>query len=147
MNSQLYKNATLYFSQDNASIAAVIPAMDCLSSSLDPTTKQRYHPAIVAAMKLAQKKMDRYYSLTDSSAIYRIAMVLHPGMKLKYFKQREWEEEWVEQAENMVCEEFISVYEKDKDKKGKDVSVNKTADNTMVRCPHQSLGLCVLMVC
>jgi hypothetical protein len=45
-----------HFSQDNASITAVIPAMDRLSSSLDPTTKQRYHPTIIAAMKLAQKK-------------------------------------------------------------------------------------------
>lgn len=63
-------------------------------------------------MKLGQKKLDRYYSLTDSSAIYRIAMVLHPGMKLEYFRQNEWEEEWIEQAENMVREEYIASYEK-----------------------------------
>jgi hypothetical protein len=72
--SQQYKTATLYFSRDSASIAAVIPAMDTLNDTLNPKTKELYHPAILAAMKLARKKMDRYYSLTDDSAPYRIAM-------------------------------------------------------------------------
>jgi hypothetical protein len=76
--------------------------MDRLSDTLDPRTKKSYHPAICQAMDLARKKLDRYYSLTDSSAVYRIAMVLHPGMKLEYFRQHEWKEEWIEQAENMV---------------------------------------------
>ena len=61
-----------------------------------------YHPTIIAAMKLVSKKMDRYYSLTDSSPIYRIAMVLHPGMELKYFHNHEWEAEWIGEAERLV---------------------------------------------
>jgi hypothetical protein len=64
----------LFFSQDSASIAAVIPAMDKLDSHLNPNTKKPYHPAIQAAMKLARKKINRYYSLTDLSSAYRIAM-------------------------------------------------------------------------
>ncbi len=48
----------------------VIPAMDILTSNLDPETKQPYHPLIVAAMMLARKKMNRYYSLTDDAAPY-----------------------------------------------------------------------------
>ena len=51
--------------------------MDCITNSLNQRTGMTYHPAIIAAMKLVSKKMDRYYSLTDSSPIYRIAMVLH----------------------------------------------------------------------
>jgi hypothetical protein len=38
-------------------------------------------------------------------------MVLYPGMKLEYFRQHEWKEEWIEQAENMVHEEYIATYE------------------------------------
>ena len=53
-------------------------------------------------MKLASKKIDRYYSLTDPSSIYRIAMVLHPGMKLEYFHNHEWEAEWIREAERLV---------------------------------------------
>jgi hypothetical protein len=48
--------------------------MDTLTSTLDPETKMPYHPSILAAMVLARKKMDRYYSLTDEAAPYRIAM-------------------------------------------------------------------------
>jgi hypothetical protein len=64
----------MFFSQDAASIAAVIPAMDKLDNHLNPQAKRQYHPAIIAAMKLAHKKINHYYSLTDLSAMYRIAM-------------------------------------------------------------------------
>jgi len=48
--------------------------MDKLDNGLNANTKQIYHPAIKAAMQLAQAKMNRYYSITDNSSIYRIAM-------------------------------------------------------------------------
>ena len=108
-----YKNATIFFSQDLASVAAVIPAMDRLNDSLNQRTGKAYHPSIVMAMKLAQKKMDRYYSLTDSSNVYRIAMVLHPGMKLEYFHNQRWQEEWIEEASSLVREEYHAKYEKE----------------------------------
>jgi hypothetical protein len=85
--------------------------MDKLTDSLN-THGQLYHQAILVAMKFARKKMNRYYSLTDDSAPYRMAMVLHPGLKLEYFRRHQWEDEWIEQAENMVREEFILSYEK-----------------------------------
>ena len=106
-----FKQATLYFSQDNASVAAVIPAMDHITKGLDPRTKKPYHPAIVAALKLARNKMNRYYSLTDTSIMYCIVMVLHPGMKLDYFQQAAWEADWIEEAEGLVRAEYVSHYE------------------------------------
>jgi hypothetical protein len=112
----------LFFSQESASVAAVIPAMDRLTNHLNYKTGKVHHRSLMSAMKLARKKMDRYYSLTDSSSVYRIAMgeasvyriamVLHPGMKLDYFRNQKWEEEWIEQAENLVREEYIVRYEK-----------------------------------
>ena len=93
---------TLFFSQDSASAAAVIPAMDQITNNLNHQTGKVYHPSLVAAMKLVHKKMDHYYLLTDSSHVYHITMVLHPGMKLKYFHNQKWEEEWIEQAETLV---------------------------------------------
>ena len=41
-----------------------------------------------------------------------IQQVLHPGLKLKYFRQHQWEKEWIVQAEEMVCEEYATNYEK-----------------------------------
>jgi hypothetical protein len=66
--------ATLYFYQDSASIAGVIPAIDTLTNMLDPETKIIYHPLILTAMTFARKKMDHYYSLTDEAAPYQVAM-------------------------------------------------------------------------
>ena len=71
---QQYKRATLFFSQDSASVAAIIPAMDKLDNNLNPNTKTPHHPAILAAMKLARRKINRYYSITDASSVYRMAM-------------------------------------------------------------------------
>jgi hypothetical protein len=68
----------VYFSRDSASIAGVIPAMDTLCGTLNPETKQQYHTSILAAIALARKKMNRYYSLTDEAAPYRIAMGKSP---------------------------------------------------------------------
>jgi len=86
--------------------------MDRLTDNLNQQTRKPYHPAITAAMKLARNKMDHYYSLTDSSNTYRIAMVLHPGMKLEYFRKQKWEKEWIEQAKILVRDEYIARYEK-----------------------------------
>ena len=48
--------------------------MDRLHSTLNPQTKEKYHPSILVAMKLAQKKLDQYYSKTDLSSVYQISM-------------------------------------------------------------------------
>ena len=71
-NLQKYKKATVFFSQDSASITVVIPAMDKLDSHFNHTTKP-YHPMIQAAMKLTHK-IKNYYLMTDLSSAYQIAM-------------------------------------------------------------------------
>ena len=37
-------------------------------------TNENYSPAIRAALKIGKKLLDKYYSITDNSEIYRIAM-------------------------------------------------------------------------
>ena len=37
--------------------------------------------------------------------------VLHPGLKLEYFQQHEWEEDWIDVAENLVQEEYAVNYQ------------------------------------
>jgi hypothetical protein len=38
--------------------------------------------------------------------------VLHPGLKLEYFRQHEWDDEWIDTAENLVREEYLINYQK-----------------------------------
>jgi hypothetical protein len=48
--------------------------MDKLDNHLNPHMKEALYPLILVAMKLARKKLNRYYSLTDHSEIYQIVM-------------------------------------------------------------------------
>jgi hypothetical protein len=58
--------------------------MDRLDSSLNPTSKKDYHLAIKATMRLARAKMNCYYSITDGSSAYHIAMdMLHGYYQLE----------------------------------------------------------------
>jgi len=38
-------------------------------------------------------------------------LVLHPGLKLEYFRKESWEDDWIEQAENITREEYVLNYE------------------------------------
>ncbi|KAI4518011.1 hypothetical protein K525DRAFT_180728, partial [Schizophyllum commune Loenen D] len=95
------KQATLFFSRDETPhLATVIPAMDRLDTELATfCIDNSLEPAIRAAAKLAKSTLNRYYSLTDESDVYRIAMVLHPRHKLQYFRKQGWEDAWVTAAE------------------------------------------------
>jgi hypothetical protein len=77
---QILKDATQFFSRAGApSLPVVIPAMDLIDSlftDLTLPTSQK-HPAIRAAVKTAKKTLNKYYSLTDHSELYRIAMGLY----------------------------------------------------------------------
>ncbi|KAF8183281.1 hypothetical protein K438DRAFT_1452140, partial [Mycena galopus ATCC 62051] len=52
---------------------------------------------------------DMVYTLkvpTDASNVYRIAMILHPSLKLEYFKLRKWEQSWIDTAVELVTDEY-----------------------------------------
>ena len=90
------------------------------SSALNPL----YHPAIKAALTIGKKLLNKYYTLTDHSEMYRIALsmfscsflhqihltslslVLHPSHKLTYLENAGWSEEWIAMAKEIVRTEF-----------------------------------------
>ena len=90
------------------------------------TIDNKYPLAIKAALAIGKKTLNRYYDKTDHSEIFRIAMgtlfsysstffsylqlVLHPRHKLKYFKNAGWQDDWIEQAEEIVRTEFNLLY-------------------------------------
>ena len=107
-------------------------------------TKDEYKPSIKAALAMGKKLLNKYYSYTDHSEMYRIAMgmgfvfhvlsssliialVLHPSHKLEYFKTADWDDEWREAAVDIVRTEFERAYvdfEVDDDDDGNEVSTN-----------------------
>lgn len=48
--------------------------MDIIDDFFGDTPTRNVHAAVKAALKLAQATLNRYYSRTDDSNVYRIAM-------------------------------------------------------------------------
>jgi len=72
---QSLKDATLLFSSATPNLALVIPVMDRIDKILGNLVEEgSFVPAIVVAMGVARKTLNRYYSLVNSSPVYRIAM-------------------------------------------------------------------------
>jgi hypothetical protein len=113
----------------------VIPIFDTVTQVLDEhiaDAKATLPPAIHVAAARGCAMLDKYYGLTDSSIIYRIAMskspyvyvimaltylsyfaVLHPGYKMSYFHKVGWPCKWISTAEDALCEEWVLNYKPD----------------------------------
>ena len=105
-----------FFSADNASLSAIIPAMDTLDQSFATGIINERHLSepLRHALSIGKRTMNRYYALTDDSHLYRMAMskslslsfayisnaskVLDPSYKLSYFHQLKWTEDWIDTA-------------------------------------------------
>ena len=79
---------------------------------------------------IGKNTVNQYYSKTDHLEIYCIAMVshnfyshvatililakflavLHPWHKLAYFEVQGWEEDWIDTAYDIICEEYNHLY-------------------------------------
>ncbi|KAF5366396.1 hypothetical protein D9758_009756 [Tetrapyrgos nigripes] len=80
----------------------VLQATFLVNNTPPSLASQPLHSSVKAALRLAKKLMNRYYSRTDESSIYRISMVLHPGLKLEYFRRHKWQQPWINQAEQLT---------------------------------------------
>jgi hypothetical protein len=129
LDPQIFRDATDFFSRGTPSLAMVIPAMDHIDQVLASQSVNRTFDApIRVALALGKKTLNRYYTLTDSSEVYRIAMsmsrfspfflvltfslVVHPRHKLAYFAKAGWEDDWIDTAHNIIRAEFDRSYAK-----------------------------------
>jgi hypothetical protein len=72
---QHFKDATQFFSRATPNLAKVIPAMDHIDQHLATAARNNtYRPCIQAAVAMGKKLLNKYYSYTDHSELYRIAM-------------------------------------------------------------------------
>jgi len=108
----ILKDATLFFSRGTPNMASVIPAMDHIDTLFTNACLpiSRNHPAVQAAVGIAKKTLNRYYSPAYASEVYRIATVLHPRHKLAYFKTAGRTQDWIVATEILVRNQFESRY-------------------------------------
>ena len=65
----------MFFSRATPNLATVIPAIDHIDQEFRKFSRdKKYLTPVHVAVSLAKKTLNRYYSLTDSSDVYRIAM-------------------------------------------------------------------------
>jgi hAT family C-terminal dimerisation region len=92
-------------SRMNGAICDVLPAMDFLLQHLEEAKKKYVSTksTLSTCINLAWKKLDEYYTLTDSTPVYACAVILDPRLKLHYF-QRRWREHprWIAKAKGKI---------------------------------------------
>jgi hypothetical protein len=90
---------------------------------------KNYPPALRNACQVGLQITNKYYSLTDLSPLFRIAIckfsafhqhifstyqlyssVLHPLLQDKYFKLAHWEPEWISEAIRLARDMWLSIY-------------------------------------
>ena len=74
--TQILKQAMLYFLRSSPKLAAVIPAMDHIDKEFTTYSFNTalFSPPICAPLELAKKVLSHYYTHTDESHLYRITM-------------------------------------------------------------------------
>ncbi|KAE9400156.1 hypothetical protein BT96DRAFT_752871, partial [Gymnopus androsaceus JB14] len=71
---------------------------DIIDNFFSETPTCDLHSAVRSALWLAQGTLNWYYSQMDESNVYHIAMILHPKLKLDYFRNCGWEKMWIDTA-------------------------------------------------
>ncbi|KAF5318895.1 hypothetical protein D9611_014718 [Ephemerocybe angulata] len=80
-----FYEATMKFSKDEPSLAAIIPAIDKIDKHLASCAiNKEYSPALQAAFSLGKKLLNKYYALSDMSDVYRIAIEEKDGLRIGF---------------------------------------------------------------
>ncbi|CAB5201343.1 unnamed protein product [Rhizophagus irregularis] len=89
--------------------------LDHLENLLEKNIKDHYCPIpeLRSAIKKEYKKLQIYYFKMDESIVYPIATILDPRIKLKYYKQQEWEEEYINEAIKIIKKQYNENYQDD----------------------------------
>ncbi|EFP85026.2 uncharacterized protein PGTG_11195 [Puccinia graminis f. sp. tritici CRL 75-36-700-3] len=111
---QPFYNITLQVStRGGAQISDVVVFIDQITSHLSTAISKKkddFPPALRNACRAGLQLTNKYYTLTDCSPLYRVAMVLHPSFKDEYFKLANWNPEWIEEAIRLTREMWETQY-------------------------------------
>ncbi|THU80740.1 hypothetical protein K435DRAFT_695047, partial [Dendrothele bispora CBS 962.96] len=95
----------------------VIPIIDTLTDNLLKVCSDwSKSPQTRAGAAKAIAVLNKYYSKTDDSIMYKAAMSKHPFLlplqkaDMKYFKDAKWEQSWINMAKTSTQEFFATHY-------------------------------------
>ncbi|PLW07060.1 hypothetical protein PCANC_25377 [Puccinia coronata f. sp. avenae] len=96
-----------------ARISDIVVFIDQITNHLSSCIydKQAEYPAALRnACHAGIQLTNKYYTLTDCSPLYRVAMVLHPLFKDEYFKIAKWPPQWIDEAIRLTCKMWETYY-------------------------------------
>ncbi|KAF8180271.1 hypothetical protein K438DRAFT_1447906, partial [Mycena galopus ATCC 62051] len=82
------------------------PESDDADELADNLAPDDIHPSVKMALLLTKKTLNWYYGRTDESNVYRISMILHPGLKMAYFKKQNRPSDWLDNARHIIRSEY-----------------------------------------
>ncbi|KAJ3504337.1 hypothetical protein NMY22_g17960 [Coprinellus aureogranulatus] len=89
----------------------VIPIINSITSFFNKAIDDpALHHAVRHAALRGLHMLNKYYSHTNESIVYWIAMILHPEYKLQYFTDAGWAPEWITEACKLVTTEWTTHY-------------------------------------
>ncbi|KAI7952658.1 hypothetical protein MJO29_008289 [Puccinia striiformis f. sp. tritici] len=90
-----------------AQISQVVVFIDQITSHLSTAISDQqavYPPALRNACRAGLQLTNKYYTLTDCSPLYWVAMILHPSFKDEYFKLAQWKPKWIVESIRLTRE-------------------------------------------
>ncbi|OAV87198.1 hypothetical protein PTTG_06221, partial [Puccinia triticina 1-1 BBBD Race 1] len=112
----------------SACLSNIVVFIDQITKHLSTAISgSKYPPALKNACQIGLKIMNKYYSLTDNSPLYRIAIILHPLFRDKYFKLLRWEPEWIAEAIRLARKMWVKFYKPDPTPPNPSTSLTKTS--------------------
>ncbi|KNF06670.1 hypothetical protein PSTG_00545 [Puccinia striiformis f. sp. tritici PST-78] len=96
-----------------ARILQVVVFIDQITSHLSTAISDQrdiYPPALRNACRAGVQLTNKYYTLTDCSPLYCVAMFLHPSFKDEYFKLAKWKPEWIIESVRLAREMWENHY-------------------------------------
>jgi len=104
---QPFTRATLETQGDVASLDRVLFTMDVLIKVFEKTLKTYSDdPDLISRIRKGWDVFDKYYSKTDQSPYYTVALILHPNRRTKYITAN-WKKTWQEPAFKRVKDLWV----------------------------------------
>jgi hypothetical protein len=98
-----FKIHTIHMQGCNASLIHTLPTMELLLGKLEKSKNTFKNHPLAININNAWIKFDKYYSRTEQSPVYVVAIVLDPRHKWDFFNlSAEWKPAWIQQAEQAV---------------------------------------------
>ncbi|CAB5213516.1 unnamed protein product [Rhizophagus irregularis] len=113
---KIFQDATEYMSQSKfITLSASIPVYNALLEHIENLLDEQntsYCPILEvrSAIRMGYEKLKEYYARTDDSYIYPIATILDPRIKLKYYTQQKWEQEYIDASLKIIKETYNNNY-------------------------------------